>query len=193
MKDLGSLGSTQEATPLATLTHLSCSPNFPRASYLDERTLTYEPIVNESGTYRRLIISLNTDCLSVKLCLFPIIAFHLVRTYAIMRILMGVILRLKRSQWAKRLYLLQLKDCHFHNNYKGRKVVSHIYEDSITGWVWWTFCDISRRLSSKIIYLFSCGPVKLFRLSNYSSLFFLAGGEGSRWTMLSVQDSLVQL
>ena len=33
-------------TPRATLTHLSCSPNFPRASYLDERTLTYEPIVN---------------------------------------------------------------------------------------------------------------------------------------------------
>ena len=31
--------------PRATLTHLSCSPNFPRTSYLDERTLTYEPIV----------------------------------------------------------------------------------------------------------------------------------------------------
>ena len=36
------------ATPRATLTHLSCSPNLPRASYLDERTLMYEPIVNES-------------------------------------------------------------------------------------------------------------------------------------------------
>ena len=34
------------ATPWETLTHLSCSPNFPRASYLDERTLTYESIVN---------------------------------------------------------------------------------------------------------------------------------------------------
>ena len=34
------------ATPRATLTHLSCSPNFPRASYLDECMLTYEPIVN---------------------------------------------------------------------------------------------------------------------------------------------------
>ena len=32
------------ATPRATLTHLSCSPNFPRASYLDERTLTHEPM-----------------------------------------------------------------------------------------------------------------------------------------------------
>ena len=32
MKHLGSLESTQ-----GTLTHLSCSPNFPRASYLDER------------------------------------------------------------------------------------------------------------------------------------------------------------
>ena len=34
------------ATPWATLTHRLCSPNFPHASYLDERTLTYEPIVN---------------------------------------------------------------------------------------------------------------------------------------------------
>ena len=34
------------ATPRATLKHLSCSPNFPRASHLDERTLTYEPIVS---------------------------------------------------------------------------------------------------------------------------------------------------
>ena len=34
------------ATPRATLTYLSYSPNFPRASYLDERTLTYEPNVN---------------------------------------------------------------------------------------------------------------------------------------------------
>ena len=36
-KHLGSLESTQESR--TTLTHLSCSPNFPRASYLDERTL----------------------------------------------------------------------------------------------------------------------------------------------------------
>ena len=36
------------ATLRATLIHLSCSPNFPRASYLDERTLTYEPIVEWS-------------------------------------------------------------------------------------------------------------------------------------------------
>ena len=34
------------AIPRATLTHLSCPPNFPSASYLGERTLTYEPIVN---------------------------------------------------------------------------------------------------------------------------------------------------
>ena len=34
------------ATSRATLTHLLCSPNFPHASYLDECTLTYEPIVN---------------------------------------------------------------------------------------------------------------------------------------------------
>ena len=34
------------ATPQVTLTHLSCSPNFPRASYLDECTLTHDTIVN---------------------------------------------------------------------------------------------------------------------------------------------------
>ena len=34
------------AMPRATLTHLLCSPNFLHASYLDECTLTYEPIVN---------------------------------------------------------------------------------------------------------------------------------------------------
>ena len=41
------------ATPRATLTHLSCSSNFPRASYLDERTLTYEPIVNWRKIFRK--------------------------------------------------------------------------------------------------------------------------------------------
>ena len=43
VKHLRSLESTQEAR--VALTHLSCSPNFPRTLYLDERTLTYEPIV----------------------------------------------------------------------------------------------------------------------------------------------------
>ena len=33
------------AAPLATLTPLSCSPNFRRAQYLDIRTLTHELIV----------------------------------------------------------------------------------------------------------------------------------------------------
>ena len=33
------------ATSRATLTHLSYSPNFPLASYLDKAQLTYEPIV----------------------------------------------------------------------------------------------------------------------------------------------------
>ena len=42
LKKLGLLS----ATPRATLTHLSGSPNFPHASYLDERMLTYKPIVN---------------------------------------------------------------------------------------------------------------------------------------------------
>ena len=34
------------ATPRATLAPLSCSPNFPRAQYLDIRTLTHELILN---------------------------------------------------------------------------------------------------------------------------------------------------
>jgi len=34
------------AAPRATLTPLSCSLNFPRAQYLDIRTLTHELIVN---------------------------------------------------------------------------------------------------------------------------------------------------
>ena len=36
------------AMPRATLMHLSCSPNFLHASYLDEHTLMYEPIVNSN-------------------------------------------------------------------------------------------------------------------------------------------------
>ena len=36
------------AMPWATLMHLSCSPNFLHASYLDEHTLMYEPIVNSN-------------------------------------------------------------------------------------------------------------------------------------------------
>ena len=51
MKHLGSLESTQEARVALGYTlsnsHVSsCSPNFPCASYLDEHTLTHEPIVN---------------------------------------------------------------------------------------------------------------------------------------------------
>ena len=39
------------AMPQATLTHLSCSSNFLRASYLYERALMYEPIVNCLGIW----------------------------------------------------------------------------------------------------------------------------------------------
>ena len=46
IEHLRSLASTQEAAPRATLMPLSCSPNFPRAQYLDLRTLTHELIVN---------------------------------------------------------------------------------------------------------------------------------------------------
>ena len=48
------------AAPRATLTPLSCSPNFQRAQYLDIRTLTHELIVNcsvnhGSGSFRKWI------------------------------------------------------------------------------------------------------------------------------------------
>ena len=36
------------AMPWATLMHLSCSPNFLHASYLNEHTLMYEPIFNSN-------------------------------------------------------------------------------------------------------------------------------------------------
>ena len=74
MKHLGSLESTQEArvalgTPQATLTHLSCSPNILCASYLDEHTLMYEPIVNCSSMLLRIVITcpsqINHDVKSV--------------------------------------------------------------------------------------------------------------------------------
>ena len=39
------------AAPRATLTPLSCSPNFPRAQYLDIRTLMHELIVKQRITH----------------------------------------------------------------------------------------------------------------------------------------------
>ena len=53
IEHLGSLESTQEARVArgATLTPLSCSPNFPRAQYLDIRTLTHELIVFPMQVY----------------------------------------------------------------------------------------------------------------------------------------------
>ena len=43
----------------ATLTPLSCSPNFLRASYLDIRTLTHELVVNFSSVRKDLF---STQC-----------------------------------------------------------------------------------------------------------------------------------
>ena len=42
----------------ATLTPLSCSPNFPRAQYLDIRTLTHELIANFSYFYSECLVCL---------------------------------------------------------------------------------------------------------------------------------------
>ena len=49
IEHLGSLESTQEVR-VATITPLSCSPNFPRAQYLDIGTLTHELLSNETIT-----------------------------------------------------------------------------------------------------------------------------------------------
>ena len=57
------------ATPRATLKHLSCSPNFPRTSYLDERTLTYEPIVNDARRRPcRSYLIFNGDSIAFNCC-----------------------------------------------------------------------------------------------------------------------------
>ena len=45
------------AAPRATLTRLSCSPNFPRAQYLDIRKLTHELIGNCGGSEWGLVFS----------------------------------------------------------------------------------------------------------------------------------------
>ena len=53
IEHLGSLESTQEARVARGATPLSCSPNFPRAQYLDIRTLTHELIVKWSDITSR--------------------------------------------------------------------------------------------------------------------------------------------
>ena len=63
---LGSLESTQEielfsAAPRATFTHLSCFPNSPRASYLDERTLAHKPSVKYPTLMRGKGVDVLTD------------------------------------------------------------------------------------------------------------------------------------
>ena len=59
MKHVGSLESTQAAM------YLLYSPNFPRASYLDERTLTHEPIVKciEMSSLSLEVVITQNDCL----------------------------------------------------------------------------------------------------------------------------------
>ena len=56
IEHLGNLKSTQEARVArgASLTPLSWSPNFPRAQYLDIRTLTHELIVKNETTVHTL-------------------------------------------------------------------------------------------------------------------------------------------
>ena len=66
MKHLGSLESTQEARVARGIAKsnsypFSCSPNFPCASYLDERMLTYEPIVKSQLAFRRQEDKLSTE------------------------------------------------------------------------------------------------------------------------------------
>ena len=56
------------AAPRATLMPVSCSPNFPRAQYLDIRTLTHELIVN----YKILLGTLSKErAVSARLVHYP--------------------------------------------------------------------------------------------------------------------------
>ena len=54
------------AAPRATLTPLSCSPNFPRAQYLDIRTLTHELIVNWYFNYTGRKANIRTHKISLR-------------------------------------------------------------------------------------------------------------------------------
>ena len=75
----GSLDSTKEAQSCSRLlleqfwlTPLSCSPNFPRAQYLDIRTLTHELIVN--FYYKRALKA-------VRVNVYVTIFFYLIVTF----------------------------------------------------------------------------------------------------------------
>ena len=59
------------AAPRATLTPLSCSPNFPRAQYLDIRTLMNELIVNFTPFLRRIYVISCAYFLRVFCCSHP--------------------------------------------------------------------------------------------------------------------------
>ena len=54
------------AVPRATLTPLSCSPNFPRAHYLDIRTLTHELIIVKYSTRSFFYRDHDAPCLPLK-------------------------------------------------------------------------------------------------------------------------------
>ena len=109
------------AMPWATLTHLSCSPNFPHASYLNERAVTYEPIVNEGiilhpSQYWCTLISHRVKCtrFSVGLCTqqFFCLCFCFCFVFFLIR------KPLLAFSWFNQLAL------HFHN-------ISHSYQSSM--------------------------------------------------------------
>ena len=52
------------AAPRATLTLLSCSPNFPRASITRCTHAKHEPIVNEHGTKTKLCHEMSLSCIT---------------------------------------------------------------------------------------------------------------------------------
>ena len=86
------------AMPQATLTHLLCSPNFPHASYLDERMLTYELIVNCSVTSIERAYNISLACepfnpLTPKILLvILLIISHIVLVMLVWRIWYWIIL-----------------------------------------------------------------------------------------------------
>ena len=61
--------------PRATLMHLSCPPNFLCASYLDERMLMYEPIVNLTATPTYLKPKENSVCLGCSIVMEQVFSF----------------------------------------------------------------------------------------------------------------------
>ena len=112
------------ATPRVTLTHLSCSQNFRPTSYLDERTLTYEPIFKfysckckckldpySQRVYINSFTNVGIECfyyaqaLLVPFSLLKVIIIIIIRRRRRRRIIIRIIIRIKsRNKDLKKLF-----------------------------------------------------------------------------------------